>query len=271
MSTANNSNNHFHSVAIPKTTPSKYSNLRVLNHKDTHKAALTLLASFRTDALAKLLVSHIPDQAEKDRCELALYEAYLNQHISKGLCLGINETADSFETVAIWSTPTSVENGLDSFGVLMESGYDKVWQMFGEIGREKVFYGMLPLLHDSCERILSTDSRFRNKGVWTLVYLGSTVAARGKGNARKMFDYMFTQHIDASKNNIAYLESSSPDNIPIYERFGFRFYEDITLGDNATKGAIEGEDFATMNIMIRGTNGHDWTEDKNTFTEKGKL
>lgn len=252
-------------------TTSDFSNIRLLNLSDVHKAAKTLLASFKTDALARLLVAHIETQAEKDRCETLLYEAYLRQHILKGLCFGINETDRGFETVAIWSTPTSVHDGLDSFGVLMESGYNKVWDLFGEIGREKVFYGMLPLLHDSCERILTNDSRFRNKGVWTLVYLGSTVEARGKGNVRKMFDYMYTKYIDASDNNIAYLESSSPSNIPIYERFGFRFYEDIVLGDSTSKDAIEGEDFAVMNVMIRGPKGRDWTKDKNVIAEKGKL
>ncbi|KAK6466078.1 hypothetical protein DFJ63DRAFT_311156 [Scheffersomyces coipomensis] len=252
------------------TTKSK-STIRILNVNDTRKAAITLLDSFRTDSLAKLLVCHIPTQEEKDRCELALYEAYLRQHMSKGLCLGINESEDRFETVAIWSTPTSVERGLDSFGNLMQSGYDKVWNLFGDEGRDKIFYGMLPLLHDSCERILTNDSRLRHKGVWTLVYLGSTLQARGKGNARTMFEYMFNNYIDVSDNNISYLESSSPDNIPIYERFGFKVYEDIVLGNPNVKNAVEGQDYAIMNVMIRGTKGHDWSKDANTFLTQGKL
>ncbi|KAK6203318.1 uncharacterized protein RJT21DRAFT_119462 [Scheffersomyces amazonensis] len=266
---SHNSNATISETRIVTTVTSN--SLRVLNHNDTRKAAITLLESFKNDSLAKLLVCHLPNQEEKDKCELALYEAYLHQHISKGLCLGINESEDGFETVAIWSTPTSVERGLDSFGTLMQSGYDKVWNMFGEEGREKVFYGMLPLLHDSCERILNNDSRFRHKGVWTLVYLGSTIKARGKGNARKMFEYMFKNHIDATDNNIAYLESSSPDNIPIYQRFGFNVYEDIVLGDNNSKDAIEGEHYAIMNVMIRGPRSHDWTKDQNTYLTQGKL
>ncbi|ODV81917.1 uncharacterized protein CANTADRAFT_45988 [Suhomyces tanzawaensis NRRL Y-17324] len=241
--------------------------IKILTHADVKKAAFCLLNSFRTDALAQLLTAHIPDQKYRDECELALYEAYVHQHITKGFCLGMNETEDTFETVAVWSTPTSVEDGLDSFPTLMSAGYGKVWDMFGPEGREKVFYGMLPLLHDSCERIISNDARFSDKDIYTLVYLGSLPSARGKGNVRKHFEFVFKNFIDKSDKNIAYLESSSPDNIPIYERFGFRFYEDIMLGDNSSKNAVEGKDYAIMNVMIRGSKGKDWQES----LEKGKL
>ena len=93
--------------------------------------------------------------------------------------------------MAVWSHPTSVEDGLDSFANLMESGYDTLWEMSGKAGQAKIFKGMLPLLHDTCERILTTDERFSDKDVYTLVYLGSEERARGKGNVRTMFDYMF--------------------------------------------------------------------------------
>lgn len=255
-------------IHTTKINTKKYGDLRTLTFADTPKAARTLLQAFKKDSLAKLLTSHIDTQAEKDRCELALYEAYLNQHISKGLCLGINESEAGFETVAIWSLPSSHHDGLDSFATLMESGYDKVWELFGEEGRDKVFYGMLPLLHESCDRIIANDSRFKKKDLYTLVYVGSTPAAQGKGNTRKMFTYMFDNYLDAKDNNIAYLESSSPDNIPIYERFGFKFYEDIVLGDNTVENAVEGDDYAIMNVMIRGPKGRDWNKDVNTLTGK---
>lgn len=246
------------------------SDIRVLTLEDTDKAARTLFYSFRTDSLANLLFSHMSSQEVKDKCEFELYRAYVRQHIMKGICLGINEDVDDFETVAIWSTPSSVAEGLDSFATLMNAGYDKLWHMIDDVGRQKIFYGMLPLLHDSCERILSNDSRFKNKKLFTLVYVGSLQKARGKGNARKMFEYMFKNHIDICENSISYLESSAVSNVPIYERFGFRLYEDIMLGQKNT-GSVEGKDYAIMNVMIRGTNGHDWTTDINTFKDKGKL
>lgn len=248
-----------------------YKNIRVLGVEDTKKAATTLFQSFREDALANLLVSHVEGQNEKDFLELTLYEAYVKQHILKGIVLGINETEAGFDTVGVWSTPDSCKAGLDSFANLMEAGYGKVWDINNEEGRQKVFNGMLPLLHDTFERILETDSRFRNKGVFTLVYLGSLESARGKGNVRLIFDYMFENHIDKSPNNISYLESSSKSNLPIYERFGFRFYEDIILGTKEPENSMEGKDFATMNVMIRGSSGYDWTQDENTGNSQAKL
>ncbi|EGV62042.1 hypothetical protein CANTEDRAFT_99133 [Yamadazyma tenuis ATCC 10573] len=242
------------------STPDQFKNIRILNINDTTKAAKCLLAAFGTDDLATLLVNHIDDPKHKVLCELSLYEAYVRQHIMAGLVLGINETEEEFETVGVWSLPDSIEKGLESFSTLMKSGYGKVWEIYGEEGRFKVFDGMLPLLHDTCERILTTDSRFHKKKLFTLVYLGSTEAARGKGNVRKMFDFMFQNYIDVCPDNLSYLESSALSNIPIYERFGFHFYEDIMLGEKKA-GSEPGNDYAVMNVMIRGTNGHDWTKD----------
>lgn len=237
-----------------------FSRVKVLTNADVHKAAVTLLKSFETDSLAKLLTNHVSDPDHKKKVDYTVYECYLKQHIAKGLCLGIGETAEEFETVAIWSLPSSVHDGLDSFANLMEAGYHKLWEVSGEEGRHKIFKGMLPLLHDTCERILSTDVRFKDRDVYTLVYLGSVASARGKGNVRLIFEYMFNKYIDVPGSQaIAYLESSSPNNIPIYNRFGFHFYEDIMLGSKNSPDAKEGDDYAIMNVMIRAPFGEDWT------------
>lgn len=238
----------------------KYPGLRLLTLEDVPKAAYTLSEAFREDSLAKLLVCHIPTLEEQIRCELILYEAYLRQHIAKGIVIGINESETDFETVAIWSHPTSEEEGLDSFATLMESGYDEVWYNYGDEGRDKVFKGMLPLLHDSCKRIIESRPQFEGKGMFTLVYLGSLAKARGRGNLRKMFDFMFENYIDCTPNSISYLESSSPTNIPIYNKFGFQFAENIMLGSKH-KGSVEGKDYAIMGVMIRDTNGEPWREE----------
>ncbi|GEQ72233.1 hypothetical protein JCM33374_g5920 [Metschnikowia sp. JCM 33374] len=242
---------------------SRFSRVRKLTLDDAPSAARTLQASFGTDALAKLLTVHIEDPTDRELVDHKLYECYLRQHITKGICLGIGESEDGFETVAVWSHPSSLEDGLDSFANLMEAGYGDLWEMSGKEGQDKIFKGMLPLLHDTCERILSTDERFKDKGVYTLVYLGSEERARGKGNVRTMFDYMYEKYVDVpGNNNIAYLESSSADNIPIYNKFGFYFYENIVLGSKDSPDAKEGDDFAVMNVMIRGTNGEPWDTGK---------
>ncbi|OBA24214.1 hypothetical protein METBIDRAFT_30541 [Metschnikowia bicuspidata var. bicuspidata NRRL YB-4993] len=236
----------------------RFSRIRRLTLADAPLAARTLHGSFGTDALASLLTCHITDPEQRHVADRKLYECYVRQHIAKGMCFGIGESAEGFETVAVWSHPTSARDGLDSFANLMEAGYSELWQLSGNEGQEKIFKGMLPLLHDSCERILS-NGRFRGKAVYTLVYLGSEEKARGKGNVRTMFEYMFDTYIDVpGNNNIVYLESSSESNIPIYSKFGFEFYEDICLGSRDKPDAEEGVDYAIMNVMIRGTNGESW-------------
>lgn len=249
------------------TVENKQQGIRVLKLEDTDKAARTLLEAFSEDDLANLLFSHVKDPVQKKYLEFELYKAYVKQHIILGVSLGIGEGENDFETVALWSVPFI--DGIESLTTLLEAGYGDIWKMNDKVGRDKIFYGMLPLLHDSCERIIKNDSRFANKGIFTLVYLGTVKRGRGKGNVRRMFDFMFENFIDRSPDSIAYLESSSPTNIPIYNKFGFHFYEDITLGDPEKKDAVAGEDYAHMNIMIRAYKAHDWTKDENNI--EGKL
>ncbi|KAI5952201.1 hypothetical protein CANMA_005077 [Candida margitis] len=246
-------------IIMSSSSPSSFG-IRQLTNADVPKAAATLLDAFSGDPLSNYLVHHINEPAKRTQCELALYEGYLRQHMTKGLVFGQGETEQSFETVSIWSTPTSAEQGLESFSHLMESGYDKVWNLFGAQGRDKIFQGLMPLLHDSFDRITTSDKRFRGKDVYTLVYVGSTAAARGKGNLRKLFTFMFDNYIDCDGSGgvLTYLESSSSANIPIYERFGFHLVENIVLGE---KAGVEGKDCAVMNVMIRGIKGADWTKD----------
>lgn len=244
----------YHSMIV---TPSKrFSRVKRLSLDDVPKATRTLCKAFVNDNLAKLLTIHVKDASVRAKIDWLLYECYLKQHILKGLCFGVGEDDEEFETVAIWSHPNSVEDGLDSFSNLMDAGYDKLWHICGKEGQDKIFRGMMPLLHDTCERIFTTDKNLIGKSVFTLVYMGSLDKARGKGNARSVFEYMFENYIDLpGTDHVSYLESSSANNIPIYNKFGFRVYENITLGTQNVPNAKEGEDYAVMNVMIRGPFG----------------
>lgn len=250
-----------HLVPIP------HSNMRYLTLKDLKKAVKTLLASFKTDSLSLLLVADIQDKAEQARILNKFYECYVHQHILHGIVIGMNETEEDFETVAVWTHP-STEKALYSFSNLINANFDDLYKMCDETTRDKIFDGLLPLLHDSYDEIMFTDPRFKKTPCFTLVYLGSLPKAQGKGNVRKMFDFMFSAYITPS--SIAYLESSSPDNIPIYNRFGFHYYKDILLG-NKFPGAIEGKDFSIMNVMIRGKDGVDWTKQIENESTESKL
>lgn len=246
------------SVSVTSTSRSRYGDFRLLDENDVEKAARTFLDAFSHDELSAYLTAHILSPALVEKCHLALYEAYLRQHMSHGIVIGTNEDDMSFETVAVWATPESEEDGLEDFATMCEAGYNKVWDLYGPGGRDKIFRGLLPLLHGAAHRILGSDSRISDKDVYTLVYVGSTAKAQGKGNLRKMFNYMFDKYIDVSDNTISYLESSAASNIPIYNRFGFGEVESITLGEK-TKDAQVGIHYAVLTIMIRGNRGIDWT------------
>lgn len=244
--------------------------VKVLSLEDVDKAAVTLHQAFVDDNLSKLLLCHVSDRELREKLEFELYRAYIKQHILKGLCLGIGEAEDSFETVGVWALPDSRDRGLESFSNMMQSGFGTLWETLDNQGRDKVFDGLLPLLHNTCEEIMLTDPRFWNKNVYTLVYLGSVERARGKGNTRLMFEFMFKNYIDAEPDNITYLESSSTANIPIYEKFGFHKYSEIVLGKKKDN-YVEGIDFAVMTIMIRGLNGETLVAKNNVLNSSSKL
>ena len=77
-------------------------------------------------------------------------------------------------------TPKSEEEGLDSYTNLMEAGYGKVWNVYGEEGRKSVLRNVTTL-HDLCERIINSDSRFKNKTSihWFMLALLNKVKVKG--------------------------------------------------------------------------------------------
>lgn len=232
---------------------SKGDEVVILDYKDSKKAAKTLYESFDNDDVARYVTRHLEDNPTlKKQVELQFYEAYIVSHIMKGLVLGIkgenSDENDSYETVSVWVKPDS--GSLDDYLTLIRSGFAKVAWNTGAEGRRRIFGVLFKVLHDYYDNTIKLDKK-NSENVWTLVYLGSTPAARGKGNVRKMFDYIFNNYIDPN-NSITYLESSALRNLPIYERFGFRAVNDIYLGEKGT------DDCARMDVMIRGPKGEKW-------------
>ena len=62
--------------------------------------------------------------------------------------------------------------------------------------------------------------------------MGTLPEARGKGLASALISSV-TEICDA-ENIPAYLESSSPDNVPLYERHGFRITGEAKIKDGPT-------------------------------------
>lgn len=240
--------------------------VEILQMEDAKKAARTLYEAFDNDDVARYVSRHLEGNPElKKQVDLQLYEGYVRSHIMKSICFVIkgedHENKDTFETVSIWVKPDA--GSLDDYLTLVRSGFAKMAWNTGAEGRRRVFGVLFPVLHDNYDHIMSVDPNASN--TWTLVYLGSTPAARGKGNVRAMFDHVFDNYIDPMGAN-AYLESSAIRNLPIYERFGFRAINAVWLGDRD-----DPVDKARMDIMIRGPRGEKWRYLEETREKDGYI
>ena len=67
---------------------------------------------------------------------------------------------------------------------------------------------------------------------WYLAFVGTRSAARGRGLASACISAV-TQRCDASGDG-AYLESSDPANVPLYERHGFRVTAEVAIWGGPT-------------------------------------
>ncbi|KAF6015621.1 hypothetical protein HII12_000781 [Brettanomyces bruxellensis] len=231
----------------------KVPKVEVLTFKDCKKAAKTLYNAFNDDDVDRYLSRHLEDQPElKKKCDLLLFEAYVYSLMLKGIVVGVkgedSENKDCFETVATWSTPDT--GTIEDYLTMLRSGFARLAWMTGAEGRRRIFHDLFKTLADNADDIMSADPDGEN--LFTLVYLGTIPEARGKGNVRATFGYMFKNYIDP-RNSISYLESSALRNIPIYERFGFRAVADEWLGDKNAP-----VDKARMDVMIRGPQGKTW-------------
>lgn len=65
---------------------------------------------------------------------------------------------------------------------------------------------------------------------WYLAVIGSDTTVRGRGFGQALMRSRLDR-VDAD-HTPAYLESSNPDNVPYYERFGFTVTKEIALPDN---------------------------------------
>jgi len=238
--------------------------VEVLTFKDCKKAANTLYKAFDNDDVDRYLTRHLENQPDlKKKCDILLFEAYVYALMLKGIVVGVrgedSEDKDYFETVATWSTPDT--GTIEDYLTMLRSGFARLAWLTGAEGRRRVFHDLFKTLASNAEDIMSVDPDGDN--LFTLVYLGTVPEARGHGNVRAAFDFMFKNYIDP-RNSISYLESSALRNIPIYERFGFRAVADEWLGDK--NAAV---DKARMDVMIRGPKGETWKFLEETRKRRG--
>lgn len=127
---------------------------------------------------------------------------------------------------------------MDDYLTILRSGMWRLWYKLSPEGKIRFFDEFFPLLHDSKQEVLGE----RDLDSYYLVYIGTKAAARGKGLARKVVEFVTTK-ADA-EGKACYLESSNAINPVIYRKLGFEIVKKIEL-KRAKEGVVE------LDLMIR--------------------
>jgi ribosomal protein S18 acetylase RimI-like enzyme len=126
---------------------------------------------------------------------------------------------------------------MDDLLTICRSGMWRLNYQLSTEGKKRFFNEFLPLLHDTKASVMGA----RDDDSWYLVYLGTRPSARGKGYAKKLI-----QHITAradEEGRACYLESSHPNNPPIYRKYGFEARKTVHLQ--------RAENGVQLDIMVR--------------------
>ena len=77
-------------------------------------------------------------------------------------------------------------HNMDDWSTMFRSGMWRLHYKLSAEGKRRFFTEFLPLLHETKREILGDQ----DDESWYLVYLGTKPAARGKGYARKLIDFV---------------------------------------------------------------------------------
>ncbi|GME89492.1 unnamed protein product [Ambrosiozyma monospora] len=255
-----------------KIDPRPKPKVEILELKDYKKAARTLYQAFAEDKVAQYCSRHLEKDPElRRKCDTKLLETFVYSYVTEGVVLVVKGDANTngdgvdtnaaddddstFETVAIWATP---ESEVETTTPLDNPGFAEFASMTGPEGCKRVFGQLFNVLQDKCDEVMGVDVEGKDiQNLWTLVYIGSTPASRGKGNVRAMFEYMAERFIDPVAG-IGYLESSNLTNTSIYEKFGFKPVLDVNFNGDLAVGDDDEPDHCRMDIMVRGVRGGKW-------------
>ncbi|KAF9739373.1 hypothetical protein PMIN03_001797 [Paraphaeosphaeria minitans] len=216
--------------------------VRVVTAAEYKQAAACLAEAFAEDEVVRYPVD-TPDRVhwtkqEKWDLHVEMLEYVTYAHILKGLVT----TVGDFEAVALWHvTPYPTPflslathtvaytrrmppgSNMDDHLTMFKSGMWRLNYRLSAEGKRRFYNEFLPLLHDTKLGTLGG----RDADSWYLVYIGTSLRGRGKGNASKLIRHVTSQ---ADRDGVpVYLESSNEKNPPIYRRFGFETVRTVYL------------------------------------------
>jgi hypothetical protein len=170
------------------------SQIRIVPPSEYKAAAECLAEAFADDHVVRYPIDtpDRPQWTEAERFDLhrqALeYIAYA--HCVKGL---VTTIGDDYGCVALWMPPGK---NMDDWFTILRSGMWRLNFQLSSEGKKRFFDEFLPLLHTTKEEVMGE----RDAECWYLVYIGTKLASRGRGYARKLVEHI-TERVSISQSS----------------------------------------------------------------------
>jgi GNAT superfamily N-acetyltransferase len=175
---------------------------------DVRGLARTLGRAFHDDPVMTWL---LPDAAARARGLPRMFATMTRHHFLGGGGAEVARRGDAIGAAALWDPPGRWKQSRFE-ELIMTPGY--IWA-FGQ--RAPVGQGVA----ETMKRVHPEEPH------WYLGVIGSDPAVRGKGFGQALMVSRLDR-VDA-EHAPAYLESTKPDNVPYYQRFGFEVTGEIGL------------------------------------------
>jgi GNAT superfamily N-acetyltransferase len=170
----------------------------------------TLTRAFHADPI---FTYFFPDEATRDQRTRPVFELQLRQGIKFG---EVQATSPACEGIAVWLPVDKIELdlisylGIGGFGLLRRAGSENLIRMLS-----------------ANEQLTALHRRhFPLNGLY-LALLGVNPDEQGQGYAKKLLESMLAR-LDQQKR-VGCLETENAQNVPLYQRFGFRLMEKINI------------------------------------------
>jgi GNAT superfamily N-acetyltransferase len=171
---------------------------------DRARAVATVALAFATDPMMRW---SFPDPARYFEIALAFIDAFGGHAVEHGSA----DVVGDFAAVALWLPPGVTPNG-EAMGAIME----------GNTPPDRMRDG---------GALVEQMNRFHpHEPHWYLPLMGTDPVHQGKGYGSALLAHAVRR---CARDGLpAYLESSNPANVPLYERFGFEALGEIQSGSS---------------------------------------
>ena len=181
-----------------------------VEHADHPDVVATLAVAFAQDPVLSFLY-------EDPGTRPAMLAAFFAARLAGGI--GIDEVlaVDGCASAAVWVPPQGSDDPGPDFGGVIAA----TMSLLGEEKAMQKFVALQPIL----EAHPQTPH-------WYLAFVGTRSEGRGRGLASSLIAAV-TDRCDV-ESVPAYLESSDPANVPLYERHGFSVTGEVEIADGPT-------------------------------------